>query len=237
MLVMTGAGPPRARLYIDGFNLYRRRLQGTAYKWLDLVALAQRLAPGHTVDLVRYFTALVLDPAARQRQRTYLRALATFPEVEIHDQGKFTSHTVIRPLAAAPALSMQAVLEWHRAGQWLPLKRPAAGFWVRASVEHVTEKGSDVALGTFLVADAFRQLMHAAFVITGDSDLATPIRVVSHELGIPVTVFNPSPGPSAALHAVATNYRNVRPSALAACRLPDPVLTAGGQQISKPPSW
>lgn len=234
---MTGAALPRARLYIDGFNLYRRRLEGTAHKWLDLVALAQRLAPGHTVDRVRYFTALVLDPVARRRQRTYLRALATFPEVEIHDQGKFTSHTVIRPLAAAPAPKMQAVLEWHRAGQWLPLKRPAPGFWVRASVEHVTEKGSDVALGTFLVADGFRKLIDAAYVITGDSDLAVPISVVSHELGIPVTVFNPSPGPSAELFAAATTYRNVRPAALAACQLPDPVLDAAGQPIAKPPSW
>jgi uncharacterized LabA/DUF88 family protein len=235
---MTGVAPrPRARIYIDGFNLYRRRLEGTANKWLDLVAFAQRLAPAYTVDRVRYFTALVLDPAARLRQRMYLRALATFPEIEIHDQGKFTSHTVVRPLAAAPAASMQAVLEWHQAGQWRPLKRPAPGFWVRASVEHVTEKGSDVALGTYLVADAFRQLMDAAFVVTGDSDLAAPIQVVSHELGLPVTVFNPSSGPSAALHAAATTYRNVRPAVLAACQLPDPVVTAAGQQIPKPPGW
>jgi hypothetical protein len=35
----------RAAVYIDGFNLYHGALKGTQYKWLDVEALARRLAP------------------------------------------------------------------------------------------------------------------------------------------------------------------------------------------------
>lgn len=33
------AEPPRIRVYVDGFNLYYGCLQGTPYRWLNVVAL------------------------------------------------------------------------------------------------------------------------------------------------------------------------------------------------------
>jgi hypothetical protein len=60
------ANDPPANVYIDGFNLYRGCLINSPYKWLDLVALAERIAFGHTVKRVRYFTAHVDDPAANR---------------------------------------------------------------------------------------------------------------------------------------------------------------------------
>ena len=35
----------RARVYIDGFNLYHRALKGTAHKWLDIAALSDAAMP------------------------------------------------------------------------------------------------------------------------------------------------------------------------------------------------
>ena len=39
----------KTNVYIDGFNLYRRRLEGTEYKWLDLEKLAEQLLPGREI--------------------------------------------------------------------------------------------------------------------------------------------------------------------------------------------
>ena len=49
----------RAAVYIDGFNLYYGALKGTPYKWLDVEALARKLAPTDQLVAVRYFTARV----------------------------------------------------------------------------------------------------------------------------------------------------------------------------------
>lgn len=53
------AARARAIVYVDGFNLYFGALKGTPYKWLDLDALARRLAPNDDIVAVRYFTARV----------------------------------------------------------------------------------------------------------------------------------------------------------------------------------
>ncbi len=69
----------RVRAYVDGMNLYHglRQRYGRRYHWLDLQALASSLLkPGQQLDLVTYFTARVRDePAAEQRQTTYIEAL------------------------------------------------------------------------------------------------------------------------------------------------------------------
>ena len=71
----------RTRVYVDGFNLYYGALKGTRCKWLDLVKLVDLLFPdGHTVDLLRYFTARVSGIAnsrATARQHASLQVLDT----------------------------------------------------------------------------------------------------------------------------------------------------------------
>jgi uncharacterized LabA/DUF88 family protein len=233
----VAAQKPSANVYIDGFNLYRGCLEKSPYKWLDLVALAEQLASGHLVNRVRYFTAHVEDPAANQRQLVYLRALRTLRQLHVHDTGKFTTHTVIRPLADLPAKGMASVLEWYRNNHWIPLRRPAQGYWVRVSVEHKTEKGSDVNLATYLVADAFRHDMDAAWVVSGDSDLETPVRLVNTDL-LPVHVVNPTSNkPSAKLQVAAATYSSLNSALLAGSQLPNPVINSHGSQITKPVSW
>src|SRR6266699_3050420 len=56
----------------------------------------------------------------------------------------------------------------------------------RVWVEKTEEKGSDVNLASHLVRDAFRQQFEVAVLITNDSDLAEPVRIVSQELQMPV---------------------------------------------------
>ena len=70
----------RTFIYVDGFNLYYGALKGTAWKWLDLVALFERvLQRHHEIIAIKYFTARVsgtsVDQSKPQRQDVYLRAL------------------------------------------------------------------------------------------------------------------------------------------------------------------
>lgn len=53
------------------------------------------------------------------------------------------------------------------------------------------EKGSDVNLAVHLLNDAWKGLFDAAAVISNDTDLVTPIRMVTAERGKPVTVVCP----------------------------------------------
>ena len=94
----------RTFVYVDGFNLYYGALKGTAFRWLDLVSVFEKvLQPHHEILRVKYFTARVsgtlTDPWTPQRQDVYLRALRHFrPEVDVYF-GHFLSHTVRAPLA------------------------------------------------------------------------------------------------------------------------------------------
>lgn len=53
------------------------------------------------------------------------------------------------------------------------------------------EKGSDVNLGAHLLMDAFQNKFDQAIILTGDSDLVTPVDMVCHILKKPVIVVNP----------------------------------------------
>jgi hypothetical protein len=60
---------------------------------------------------------------------------------------------------------------------------------------HREEKGSDVNVATHLLTDVIERSVDAAVVITNDSDLELPLRVVRER--IPVGTVNPGPKPLA----------------------------------------
>ena len=84
--------PPshRVAVYVDGLNLYNglKSRGWRRYYWLDLRRLAEcLLRPGQRLVMVRYFTARFRfradDPEQTLRQDTYLKALATLPDLTI----------------------------------------------------------------------------------------------------------------------------------------------------------
>ena len=84
--------PPshRVAVYVDGLNLYNglKSRGWRRYHWLDLRRLAEcLLRPGQRLVMVRYFTARFRfradDPEQTLRQDTYLKALATLPDLTI----------------------------------------------------------------------------------------------------------------------------------------------------------
>jgi hypothetical protein len=108
------------------------------------------------------------------------------------------------------------------------------------------EKGSDVNLAAHLLLDGFQNRYDAAIVISGDSDLVTPIKMVRTVLMKPIGVLNPQrisgpnarpPRRSAGLQQAASFYQNSLSWAqLAAAQFPSTVTDKSGT-FTKPASW
>jgi hypothetical protein len=203
-------------VYIDGFNLYYGSLRNTPYRWLNPATLCQLLLPKNTIGKIKYFTALVSarpsDPGQPVRQQLYLRALATLPNVSVH-LGHFLTHEVTMPLVVP-------------AGQ--PQKY--------AKVIKTEEKGSDVNLATHLLHDAHLGRFDIAVVISNDSDLLEPIKIVRQELHKRVGVLNPHPNPSRALLPHLDFIKQIRTGVLRASQFPATLTDANGT-FTKPQTW
>jgi hypothetical protein len=208
----------RINVYIDGFNLYYGSLKGTAHKWLDLEQMSQLLLPSFEIKRIRYFTARVKERTgniqAPVSQNAYLRALATLPKVEVHF-GSFLTKPTRMALADPPVAGPRTV-----------------------EVIKTEEKGSDVNLATYLLVDAFREDAEAFAVVSNDSDLIEPIRIVRHELGKVVGLLNPQPTPSQRLLQCKPSFaKPIRAGVLRASQFPPTVSDAKGRAITKPADW
>ena len=99
------------------------------------------------------------------------------------------------------------------------------------------EKGSDVNLASHLLLDAFRRNFDVAAVISNDSDLVEPIRIVTQELQMPVGLLSPVPNPNPELKRAASFIRRISMSDLVASQFPDPVQLNDGSVVSRPVQW
>jgi len=207
----------RTYVYIDGFNLYYGATKGTPYRWLNVGKFCQFMLPGHSIVSINYYTAKVAaqprDPSQPVRQQTYLRALATIPNLSIV-YGHFLSHEVNAAFAT-----------------------PQAGGPATTRVIRTEEKGSDVNLATHLLWHGFRNDYDIAVIVSNDSDLLEPIRIAKLELGKRIVIINPHKNkPSRQLRQMADEFKTIRPGTLRACQFP-PQLTDSHGAFSKPAAW
>ena len=98
------------------------------------------------------------------------------------------------------------------------------------------EKGSDVNLATHLLNDAYLGRYEVAAVVSGDSDLLEPIRIVTGQLRKPIGILDPQPRPSKVLRAHATCFTQIRSGVLAASQLADTLKDEHGT-FNKPEHW
>ncbi len=207
----------RTSVYIDGFNFYYRALRGTPFKWLDPLALVtQLLSPANVVTTIRYYTARVsghVDPDQPRRQQLYLDALQSIPCLSIC-YGSFLASPKRRPLVHPPADGPRFV-----------------------EVMNFEEKGSDVNLASHLIHDGWRGAYDVAVVISKDTDLVEPIRIVTQELGKPVGILCPPPPLSPQMAAVAKFIRTIRPQHLRKAQFPNPLPLPDGRVVTKPDTW
>ncbi|MGH7091448.1 MAG: NYN domain-containing protein [Stellaceae bacterium] len=206
----------RTNVYIDGFNLHYGALRKTRYKWANLRTLCQLLLPRNPIAEIKYYTALVTarpgDPNQAVRQQLYFRALRTLPGLSIH-LGHFLTHEIMMPLAPVPGRPQQY-----------------------ARVIRTEEKGSDVNLATHLLHDAHRDRFDVAVIVSNDSDLLEPIRIVREELGKKVSILNPHKRPSRALLPHIDFIKPIRAGVLRASQFPATMTDQHGT-FTKPAVW
>lgn len=208
----------RVMAYIDGFNLYYG-IRATPYKWLNIAQFCQNRVT-HPLIATKYFTAIVdarpHDPDQPVRQQIFLRALATLPNFEII-YGRFIAKIDQRPLSVPPNTIV--------------------------SVLNSEEKGSDVNIASHLLNDAHLNRFDLALLVSNDSDLATPVRMVTQELGKPVWVISPYNHLTRHLRRddatgtlIATQGLITKESHLKVCQFPNPMTDATGT-FYKPGTW
>lgn len=208
--------PLKTMVYVDAFNLYYGALKGTPYKWLDILTLVRNmLTANNDIVGIKYFTAKVNprpnDPQQPFRQSLYLRALATINAQCVY--GHYLSHVISMPLA-----------------------NPTAGQSPFVRVIKTEEKGSDVNIASHLLVDAFENRYDCAVLISGDSDLQTPVKMAITKFNKTVGVLNPQRGECKALKAVASFYKHIRQPVLSASQFP-PVLADAHGSFHKPQGW
>jgi uncharacterized LabA/DUF88 family protein len=225
----------RTIYYIDGFNLYHLRLKRERrYRWLNLKILANQLSPPPNVVLrVNYYTARVsnkIDPGSPARQRQYLNALSSVPEIKPHF-GRFLITDKLAKLTTPPEARPQNYT-WN-------LPPPTL-----VRVVKVEEKGTDVSLGAHLVRDAFKNAFDQAVVISNDTDLVEPIRIVTQELNKRVGIVAPTrpllhgaPIPSPSLRQVSSFVLYIDQAHLFNAQFPNTVQLGDGHTAIKPVNW
>jgi len=204
-------------VYVDGFNLYYGAVKRTPYKWLNISALCHFLLPKNQIIKIKYFTALVTarpgDPEQAHRQQLFLRALQTISNLDIV-YGHFLTHEVMMPVA-----------------------NPAPGQPKHVRVIKTEEKGSDVNIAAHMVNDGHKRACEVAILLSNDSDLVEPVKIVRNELNLPVGVLNPFiRTPSYELRKHATFVKPIRAGVLSASQFPSTLKDQSGT-FHKPPSW
>jgi uncharacterized LabA/DUF88 family protein len=171
------------------------------------------LFPNDEIIKTKYFTAAIKvrkgdDPDRPSRQQIYLRALRTVTDLEIIE-GAFLKHKVSMKLA-------------NKDGYALVIKNE--------------EKGTDVNIASHLVNDAHREHFERAVVISNDSDLVTPIRMVTQEINLPVTVISPFDKNNIQLQSVATDVKQIRKGLLKVSQFSEKLTDMTGE-FSIPEKW
>ncbi|MGI8467314.1 MAG: NYN domain-containing protein [Pyrinomonadaceae bacterium] len=204
----------KINIYIDGFNLYYGAVKNTPYKWLNVMKMSEFLFPNDTINKIKYFSARVSarpnDPDQPIRQATYWRALKTIPNLSIIE-GTFLTKPMMMPIFNTNPQRYEKVIKTE-------------------------EKGSDVNLGIHMLNDGYKKDYELAVMITNDSDLLEPMRIVKQDLGLPVGLVNPHKIPSFALRQHATFIKQVRTGVLKVSQF-DNSLTDINGVFHKPATW
>ena len=203
----------RVAAYIDGFNLYfgLRQSKLRRYYWLDLPALITTLLKSdQQLVATHYFTARIKTNGHNA--------------ADAKRQSDY-----IDALATRPGLTTQF-------GHYLQKTRQCkqcGAMW-----PDYEEKMTDVNIAVQLLADAFEDRFDTAIIVSGDSDLTTPIQQVRQRFpNKRLIVAFPPNRHSEQLKKVAHGHLTVGEDKLKRSQLPDPVITASGYPLQRPAYW
>ncbi len=201
----------RAIVYVDGFNLYYGLKSGgyKRYYWLDIEQLSQRLLRANCV-LVRakYFTADIKGGTDKHRRQQ------TFLDA-------LATHTTKLDIIR---------------GRYLLKERQCRRCAHVATIPE--EKKTDVNIASHMLVDAFTDEFDVAYLVSGDSDLVPPIKMVKqHQPAKQVLIAFPPNRQSGELKAVAHGHFWINEQHLRLSQLPDPVTKPNGYRLSRPSTW
>ena len=203
----------RVIAYVDGFNLYYglRSKGWKRYYWLDIRRMAERiLRPDQELVAVRYFTARV--------------------QPRPNDPGK-----PLRQRTYLEALETLRDLSIHY-GYFQPKRQRCS--MCGATWQTYEEKMTDVNIAVEMLADAQDNAFDTAIIISGDGDLAGPVRAVSRRYPKKRVVVAFPPGRhSAGLRSAATSSFTIGRNTLRDSQLPNAVTKPDGYVLTRPPSW
>lgn len=111
---------------------------------------------------------------------------------------------------------------------------------LKVQIQRSEEKGTDVNIASHLLMDCFKGEYERAVLISNDSDLALPVRMVRDDFKKEVVVINPQRGARRGVwemqRAASRVVHRINASLLANCQFPDPLADSGGT-FSKPRGW
>jgi len=199
--------------YIDGFNLYfgLKDKGWKKYYWLDLVSLSQALLKeDQNLEHCHYFTARVR-----------------------HTNNP--SQNINRQTIWLDALATRQDLTTHF-GHYLEKQRTCKSCGAQWKVHE--EKMTDVNIATQILSDAYDDKFEVALVISGDSDLTTPIKTVLARFPEKrVIVAFPPKRHSDQLRSTATASFTIGEAKLRNNRMPNIIKTERWFVITCPPAW
>jgi uncharacterized LabA/DUF88 family protein len=202
----------RVTAYVDGFNLYfgLKESRFKRYFWLDVAALARSLLkPGQRLVATHYFTARIRDNGRNAA-----------------DQKRQSDYLEALVLRGAQC----------QFGHYLQKQRSCRS--CRATWPDYEEKMTDVNIAIQLLTDAFDDAFDTALVISGDSDLTTPVQRVRERFPTKRIIIAFPPGrDSSALRRCASGFLTIGEDKLRASQLPDPLVKPDGFALRRPPSW
>lgn len=224
LLQFNCAAMKRTAAYIDGCNLYYGLLKGSSCKWLDPVRLVSSLPrDDHEILSVKYFTSPIRtyphDAAALDRQKVYLQALSTLPEVEVI-HGFYRKDSALMPV-------------YEEECRGCPTARDGL-----IRVVKLEEMRTDVNIASAMLLDAFNDGADVFVLVSGDTDFIAPVSIIRKDFKKTVIVFNPRQSRSG-LKDYASYHREIPRSLPGQCQLPEriPYGRHGDRFINRTEAW
>ena len=201
------------RTYVDGFNLYfgLRQAGFRRYYWLDLSALSKSLLkPDQVFGGCAYFTSRIRNNG--------------FNQPDMDRQSDY-----IDALSALPDMH----IEFGHFLEKTMTCRQCGSSW-----KTFEEKMTDVNLAAKLLCDAEDGAFDTAIIISGDSDLVTPVRYVRRRHPSKrIVIAEPPRRHSNELRKAANAYFKIGEAKLRAAQLPETIQLPNGHCLQRPASW
>lgn len=198
--------------YIDGFNLYfGMKEQGlNDMLWLDPYALIENmLKPGQTLVGVHFFTSRISRTSNPSKERR--------------------QHTYLDALIARKNINLHF-------GQFQSQVETCRN--CGNSYQYANEKMTDVNIATQMLTHAFTNTSDVAILVSADSDLVPPVRVIrKHFPTKQIVVAFPPQRYTKLVAETASSSFHIGRKMLRDAQLPATVIAANGFPLTRPVEW